>query len=267
MTFKFKKLLLISFLIFSIILPFCKINAETDTTISNVGFVKSNIWYSKEPFEEGDKIKIYTLIFNPENKELSGTVMFFDQEVLLGKKDIKVLAKSTKDVSIDWTVTAGKHSIYAKIENAKFLVSAGKYETALLNNNETEKDSVNISKKITENNSSDVNSVMNLIQEKTPAFISKPIIATTDALENFRETNGEKTETKKEEAKTELETIKQTQAEQPVTERSKTEKPMKYLELFVLQIASFIFNNQYVFYTVLFILVFLVLRYIWLKIF
>lgn len=271
----FKKFLLVVLLALSF-LPFYQIHAET----SNTGFVQSDIWYSKDPFEEGDKIKIYTLVFNPENKELSGTVIFFDKETILGQKDIKILAKSTKDISIDWTVTAGKHTIYAKINNPKFLISAGKYETALLNNNETEKDIFTVSKKIigTESDgsessneqsgeNSDVNTIMNLIQEKTPAFISKPIITITNALESFRMDTGEKTSTKHEEVKQELEELKQAEAEKPAEEKSKTEKPFKNIELFALKIFSFILNNQYVFYTVLFVLVFVVLRYIWLKIF
>ena len=270
---KLKKIFLIFILALSF-LPFCKINAES----SNTGFVPGSIWYSKDPLTEGDKVKIYTLIFNPENKELSGTVMFFDKETLLGKKDIKVSSRATKDVSVDWTVTAGKHSIYAKIENAKFLVSAGKYENALLSKIETEKDIFTISKKIqtestdgksktSSNSDSDVDSVKNFITEKTPSFIAKPIISTTDFLENFRQNTSEKTEVKRDEAKQELEDIKKIETESETGEKQTSQKIFKYIEVAVLQIVLFIFSNQFVFYTVLFILVFLVLRYIWLKIF
>src|SRR5438552_250675 len=89
---------------------------------SNAGFIPSNIWYSKDPFEEGDKIKIYTLIFNPDSRQLSGTVSFFDQDNLLGKKTFTVTAKGVKDIAIDWMATVGSHKIYAKIESAQFLV-------------------------------------------------------------------------------------------------------------------------------------------------
>ena len=116
----FKKVSIVLFLIFSLF-PIQKIFAQN----SNTGFVPGNIWYSKDPFEEGDKIKIYTFIFNPDARELSGTVIFFDKTVLLGKKDFIILSKSANDISIDWTVTAGDHTIFGKIENAKFLISKG----------------------------------------------------------------------------------------------------------------------------------------------
>ena len=63
---------------------------------SNTGFVPGNIWYSKDPFEEGDKVKIYTFIFNPDSRELSGTVIFFDKTVLLGKKILLSLLKQLR---------------------------------------------------------------------------------------------------------------------------------------------------------------------------
>src|ERR1035437_1568488 len=172
-----KKVAIVLFLILSIF-PIYKIHAQT----SNAGFVPSNIWYSKDPFEEGDKIKIYTLVFNPDSRELSGTVTFFDVNVFLGKQDFVVPAKGVKTISIDWTVIAGDHTIFGKIENAKFLVSKGKYEEIYLSENETEKSSRSVAKKIiikapdpiknaSENGQTSPGTVQNieaLIKEKTP---------------------------------------------------------------------------------------------------
>src|ERR1035437_2096929 len=102
----FKKYILILSFLILILFPLYKISAQT----SNVGFIPANIWYSKDPFEEGDKIKIYTLVFNPDSRELSGTVLFFDDTVFLGKQDFVVPAKGVKTISIDWTVIAGDHT-------------------------------------------------------------------------------------------------------------------------------------------------------------
>jgi len=126
------------------LLPVFKIQAQD----SNAGFVPGNIWYSPDPFEEGDKIKIYTVLFNPDAREFSGTVIFFDKTTFLGKKDFKVGARSVLDVSIDWTVSVGEHVIFAKIENAKFLISAGKYEEVYLLGNQTEESERTVKKKI-----------------------------------------------------------------------------------------------------------------------
>ena len=128
-----KKVGIFLILIFSIV-PIQSIFAQ----VPNVGFIPANIWYSKDPFQEGDKIKVYTLVYNPAERELSCTVIFFDNTTLLGTKNITVSAKSVKDASIDWTVTAGEHVIFAKIENAKFLISKDNYEEVYLAENKTE---------------------------------------------------------------------------------------------------------------------------------
>ena len=85
-----------------------------------------------------------------------------------------------------------------------------------------------ISAQNTSPNNPDIENIKNLIQEKTPAFIAKPIIDTTNALENFRKDMGEKSNFK---------------------------------------LVSFIFNNQIIFYLVLFGSLFIITRFIWNKIF
>ncbi len=269
-----KRIGIVLFLIFSL-LPIQKLLAQ----VSNVGFVPGNIWYSKDPFEEGDKIKIYTFIFNPDVRELSGTVIFFDKTVLLSKKDFIIPAKTANDVSVDWTVTAGDHTIFGKIENSKFLVSKGKYEEVYLAENETEKSSRTVSKKIilksTDANSktdnttfTPISDIKKIIEEKTPNFIIEPIISTTNSLETFRENLNITSENKKEELKKEIEALKDVK----ITPKEKTNtspflKPFKYVEIFFLTIFSFISNNKILFYGIIIIVLYFLLRFVWKKIF
>ena len=268
-----KKIGTILFLIFSL-LPIQKIFAQD----SNIGFVSGNIWYSQDPFEEGDKIKIYTFIFNPDNRELFGTVIFFDKTILLGKKDFTIPAKTANDISIDWTVTVGDHTIFAKIENAKFLISKGKYEEVYLAENETEKSSRTVSKKIISKENSETSSETNtgttvldikkIIEEKTPTFITEPIASTVNTLEEFRINTNIASDNKKEEIKNEIKILdaKKTTSK----ENTKTNpflKPFKYVEVFLLTVFSFILNNTILFYGILTIVVFFILRFIGKKIF
>ena len=287
----FKKISIIIFLIFSI-LPINKIFAQ----IPNVGFVPGNIWYSKDPFEEKDKIKIYTFVYNSDERELSGTVVFFDKTTLLGKKDFTLGGKTAGDVSIDWTVSAGDHTVFGKIENAKFLISHGKYEEVFIAYNETEKSSRTVSKKITigqtDNNtnsisnisdtiSNSISNIKNTVEEKTPDFITKPINSTTNVLEEFRQNANITSDIKKEEIKKEIESLYSTKdiSDKKVILDSKSSldskttlptyiiKPFKYVELFFLTIFSYITNNKIIFYGVFIVLVFFILRFIWKKIF
>lgn len=246
---------------------------------SNTGFVSGNIWYSKDPFDEGDKIKIYTFVFNPDNRELSGTVIFFDKTVLLGKKDFTVSAKSANDISVDWTVTAGDHTIFGKIENAKFLISAGKYQEVYLAENETEKSSRTVSKKIvsktTDTTGTSVSDIAKTIQEKTPDFIIKPITSSVDILETFREDLNTSSENKKEELKNEIKeldnpnlTVKLSKDNTTIkTDTNSFLKPFKYIQIFFLTIFSFIVSNKILFYGLILVILFFILRFIWKKIF
>ena len=268
-----KKIGTILFLIFSL-LPIQKIFAQD----SNTGFVSGNIWYSQDPFEEEDKIKIYTFIFNPDSRELSGTVIFFDKTVLLGKKEFTLPAKTANDISIDWTVTVGDHTIFAKIENAKFLVSKGKYEEVYLAENETEKNSRTVSKKIISKENPEVNSETNtgttvsdikkIIEEKTPNFIAEPIVSTVSTLEEFRINTNIASDNKKEEIKSEIKILdaKKTTSKEN-TKTNPLLKPLKYVEVFLLTIFSLILNNKILFYGFLIVIVFFILRFIWKKIF
>ena len=273
-----KKIGIVLFLIFSLF-PIQKIFAQN----SNTGFVPGNIWYSKDPFEEGDKIKIYTFIFNPDARELSGTVIFFDKTVLLGKKDFIILSKSANDISIDWTVTAGDHTIFGKIENAKFLISKGKYEEVYLAENETEKSSRTVSKKIT-SKSTDINTntagvsvldITKIIKEKIPDFITKPIISSANSLETFRKNLNTISDNKKEEIKKEIEALNDSNLVVGLSKGNATIKtdtnpllkPFKYVEIFFLSIFSFIVSNKILFYGIIIVVVFFILRFIWNKIF
>ncbi len=272
----FKKFGIILFLMFSL-LPIQKTFAQTP----NTGFVSGNIWYSKDPFEEGDKIQILTFIYNPDARELSGTVFFFDKTVLLGKKDFAIAPKTANDISINWTVTAGDHEIFGKIENAKFLISKGNYEETYLSQNETEKSSRSVSKKITTKTPADtktdtitntigtsVQDVTKAIKENTPNFITKPIVSTANGLESIRDNLSTSSENKKEDVKKEIDKLNSTKS---TPDSNKTTspllKPFKYVELFLLTISSFILNNKIIFYGLIAIAVFFILRFIWNKVF
>ena len=280
----FKKVGVVLFLIFSLI-PFKNAFAQ----VPNVGFIPANIWYSKDPFVEGDKIKIYTLVYNPDVRELSCTVIFFDSATLLGTKDIKITAKSVKDVSIDWTVTVGDHTIFAKIENAKFLTSTGTYEEVYLAQNQSEESKRSVSKKIITGlpdnimnsiaDSTVVSNVKQLVENNTPAFVTNALDYTTSSLENIRTSADTSLENTKGAVQKEIDTLnktnsvantKTTNAKQNDVKNTTSNansniilKPFKYVELFFLTIFSFIFKNTIIFYSLLAIVLFLIIRFIW----
>lgn len=240
------------------------------------GFLPQNIWFSKDSFLEGDKIKIYTLVFNPDQRELYGSVLFFDNDTLLGKKTFSVPGTNVLQISIPWQVTSGQHVIYAKIENTRFLNSPGKYEDVYLSSNESEKTKITIEKKETnieekkeaeaktENSESNnqVSKIGEYIKDNTPSFIAKPTVKIAENLDSRRESIAESLS--KEQSKIEND-IKKTK--EPTEQKSKIKKPLQYIGLFFVSLFKFIFTKKILFYVLLALLIFFTVRFIWRKFF
>lgn len=291
---KLKNIFTFIFLLF-FLTPIGHIFAQTQ----NVGIIPANIWYSKDPFQEGDKIKIYTVVYNSDLRELSGTVIFFDNNIFLGKENFSIKGKSSNDVSIDWTVTVGDHIIFAKIENAKFLISTGKYEEVYLAGNKTEESKKTVTKKevanISNNLTSSVSNIGNTIKENTPAIVTKTIDSTTNSLESIRTNVGSSLSTQKDKVQAEIDqlnkdTSKTKEADITIDNNTSNKignvekgtmatsikkeltgsnvlKPIKYVELFFLKVFSYIFANKILFYGLIVLIVFAIIRFIWRLIF
>ena len=268
----FKKIGIILFLVFSL-LPIKQSFAQT----TNVGFVPVNIWYSKDPFEEGDKIKIYTLIFNPDTKQLSGTVTFFDGTKILGTKDFSVSGGSAKDISISWVVSVGDHTIFAQIQNAKFLLPNGKYQDVSLTNNKTENNLRTVSKKIvfTPNNSNSIDktyndtvksieNIGNNVISNIPPSVSEPIATTTNVIDKIRENANISVQKAKEDTKNKIDAFENMNNSSKNSQNTNSiQKPFEYVALFILSILGTILKYKILFYGILAIITLSLIRYLW----
>lgn len=86
------------------------------------GFVPDSIWLSNDAPSHGEVIDIFVTVFNTENKNLEGDVLYYDGEVLLGEMPIIISPNSAKLVSFSWEATQGDRVIYAQF-NGKGLPS------------------------------------------------------------------------------------------------------------------------------------------------
>lgn len=108
--------------------------------IKNVGFVPANIWFSKDPFFDGEKIRIYTIVFNGSSYDLEGAVEFLDNGVIVGKTNFSLSSGGrVRDMWIDWVATKGKHAITARITGATASSASGAKSSVVLDNMETGK--------------------------------------------------------------------------------------------------------------------------------
>lgn len=103
--------------------------------LKNTGFVQSGIWYSKEPFFEGDKIRIYSILFNGSDSDILGQIVFEDNGKAICKGDFVSVRGRTQELWCDWTATKGEHKIVAKIIDPQVSPIGGKPYPIILKNN------------------------------------------------------------------------------------------------------------------------------------
>lgn len=103
--------------------------------------------------------------------------------------------------------------------------------------------------------------VQKSILEKTPAFISKPILAVYDFLEEKRIAFGTSSANKQREVKEDLEKLNSENKVVLLTEDPNALiKIWKQMQYYILIALSYIFTHIVIFYPVIFFIVFLVLR-------
>ena len=166
-----------SLLVISGLLLCGAVSAHAQTPLSGTGFVSNPIWYSKDPFAEGDTIKIFTVLFNTSGETLRGTVSFFDESAKLGATQFSLPANEVKDFSIEWKVTAGHHKIHAQIENATLLSQDGTSKAVTLANTDTPTSERDAQKQTTNATSSTL--AAGIIES---ALESEPALAVTRAV-------------------------------------------------------------------------------------
>lgn len=262
-----------------LVLALCFLDVSVHAQSPNLGFVKEDIWYSKDPFKEGDKIKIYTLLWNPENVEFSGTVNFFDDTTLLGKKSFKLLPQTSQVIYVDWTVTAGTHKIFARIEGAKLASSKNSFEEIYIQEGETAKSTRTATKSLPNPELPDleegIKGVLNPekyaepfkewtgnIGESLPNFIAVPIEKAITLTEGFRESVHKVTQAQQEKVEEQIGIIK---VAKPGVEDKKPAllKPFKYLELFFITLFAVVFQSKTLFYITTILFSLLIIRYLW----
>lgn len=222
-----------------------------EETLKNVGFLPSNIWYSKDPFFAGDKIRVYTVIFNGSDSDLEGTVEFYDNSQPIGKSGFSLAGGGRiRDIWIDWTATGGNHTISAKIINPKISAPGEAERPITIANAETgtnertvdfdiNKNGIADSKEIVKNTLATgeaivLNKIDDVVKKVNEVVPVKPIIeaikAKVEVVDNFRESQEKKVSSTVIDVKKDLENLKSSESAiktDPETPKSSTEQSIK----------------------------------------
>src|SRR3989344_3108550 len=126
------------FFVFFLIFLFLSQTGYAQTKIlKNIGFIQDNIWYSKDPFFEDDKIRIYTTVFNGSQYDFKGTLEFWAGGKSIGKSSFSLISGAFQVLWADWVAEGGNKKIYANITEAKISLAGGTEETVVLENSKT----------------------------------------------------------------------------------------------------------------------------------
>lgn len=268
-------------------------NVYADTSSSTSGIIPGQIWYSEDQISEGDIVKIYTGIWNSTKAPLSVKVEFYDKNVILGTRDLVVPSEKLVDVSVSWKVTLGDHVISAKIISSN--LTTGKKDSVVLSSVSTKEDRKFIPKviknadgtitTIPDDSQSEVNNIGSQIVNILPKSVSTPVSNVFSSIDTTRlnilnGVNTSKAETQKRidsynpkvpetNTDTNINDKFPTNTTTPVvaTEtQSSTDKPIAYIKIFFLSVLAFILGYKIIFYGLLALIIFSIIRFIYRKI-
>lgn len=269
-------------------------------TNASTGFIPGQIWYSSEDFKDGESINIYTVVWNGESSTVDMKVDFYDNNILLGARDVSVPSNSTKQVSISWRVSSGNHTIFAKITSPNTLDSK---KSISLKNSETDKDNFFVPVTIIASDGSEVTSgdiIENQIDkagakiiDSVPSSVSEPVLNVFSSVENFRNDSSLKINEIKEASKKTIDSFSENKNKRDKEisleeENNKDEKanldkdevenkkinisgdnikkPLEYVKFFLFSFLFFIFSKKVIFYLIIAFLIFVLFRFIYRKI-
>lgn len=258
-----KKYLL--FTIFSILLSF----TVYTSAFAISGFIPKQIWYSAETLVEGETIEVHTSVWNGESKSFLVKVEFYDGSTILGDREVTIGPSELKDVYVLWKITAGEHTISAKIISSEVVIS-GKKENITLRYTQTTSDKQNVLAKVIEKEPVVVEDKVSVSKSVLPESVNNTISKSYNTVDNFRTETVTKLEKNKEEAKKEVAQIKKESGSvagsEAVSKKASTEdaikKPLAYVKLFLTSALAFIFGNKIVFYGLLVLIVFYIFKLI-----
>lgn len=275
-----KKYFVFIIFILSIFVSFFASEHIAFATGNNSGFIDTSIWYSPNDFSEGDTIQIHTAVWNGEDYSINAKVEFLDVNTILGSRDVTIAKNTLQDVSISWKVTAGNHKISTRISQAQSVINGVKSNITIINKEEAAKD-FSVAKKLAINKDGEteiIPTITNKVNEVLPQSMAVPVVKTVGNIDSFRQDiNGTLSDFKsdtverlellnnpKPVAKTDSKS-NTVEAQEKPKPMSGIDKPVAYVELFLLTVALFIFHNSIVFYSLLAFLLFIILRFLYRK--
>lgn len=111
-----KELFFLLFVLVITVLSTFLISARNVLAKANLSINATDITFSKENPLEGDKVRVFARVFNSNDVDISGFVLFLNNgKEMADPQPISVKVNTYDDVFIDWSAVPGTYNIQAKI--------------------------------------------------------------------------------------------------------------------------------------------------------
>ncbi len=254
--------------------------------IASTGFINTPLWISPASPKEGDKVTISAVFHNQEQDTISGSILFYDGNILLAEKPVMLRSDEVGTITASFTITAGSHLFSASTKNLSQVSTTGTLDvitvpvtTVKLPLQFVPKTIVSTAAAGAGDGSTEsvvleqVDKAQTAILSALPPETKKTITEATSAVDNWRSDRAESFSAFRDEAKTALDANKPavkagtntkaaTAAKKPAAEAG----PLTYIKYVLFSALAFLFRSAVIFYLAGLLVVYLIFRFIWSRI-
>ncbi len=250
---------------------------------ASTGFVGNPIWIYPEFPREGESVTLTALFHNGEVEKLTGTVLFFDNDTLLGKKTLTISPGSVGTAQIVFKMDAGNHVFSATAQGFQEISNTGSTTAYALplgkaqlpnlfvtkNGSGTGVDAVGLKASA---EAGPVLDKVNQIQDKVISAVPEPVASSAESLDAWRASTADDLQKSVVQAQKNVDDQKKIAADQkkktgkvsPSTQYVDT--PFAIVKLFFTRFFLYIFSHGYLFYITFFGAIYFIARFIFNKI-
>jgi hypothetical protein len=236
--------------------------------ITNAGFGSESILISSSTPVNGETIHLSIPLYNQSGGTLSGVVRFYQDDKKINEHNITVKNNEFGGVNFDLKVTSGNHNLVIKLEDTTITKPKTAKEIVVLKNRE-------LNTIIHVQDKDGISPVSDGILKEYPVQNETQVIDTSSGIDSYRQDFLNSAEIKMGTIKQDIkENVKQNeQYEARLNELRKSLPrsdgslltPLQYLYAWGLAAISYILANVYLFYGLVFLVVFLIIRFIFKK--
>ena len=266
---------------------------NTKNVFAGTGFLGGPMWITPETPSDGDLVSLSALFHNAEPNQLSGDVLFYDGNVLLGKKSTIISSGGISTTTVSFRISAGDHTFSAITGNLVEVLSNGKTEPFALSPQTVQLPKIFVPSKagnplnasiipgptnpssssVSPNNPlagviNQVNDIKGNLISSIPSSITSPVTDTASSVETWRSNNSDALSQAIKNASTQIKDVNSLASDQ-LKKYGKVslstnfiDRPFAYVKLFFFTLLSFLYSHSVVFYAIALVFLYIFVKFI-----